>query len=489
MDNERRGFGRLELIFIFLALAYIGYVVYHNQEQRDNADESVVAILEQTATPRPIQSATPMPENALDMQRLSELQTRTPDTVALYLERATLYGEAGDAGAAIADYNEAVRMDGLNAKAYLDRATYYLELGLYDDALRDVQNAQEYAPNNPQVFIQRADIYAAQDKTDSAIDNYNLALEINASLADAYFGRGKVRYGLEQYDLARADFLEAKDRDPDNADILYYLGKAYEQYSEVDVNARNYYEQALELRPDFVAVRVELGTMYSDLAMYDEALEQFTEAIRLDPTNDVAFNNRGFAYDRMGEYRRAVADYTIAIAYDPTDPVSYLNRGSTYYDIDEYQRSVDDLTFVIENDPENHVAYNNRALSLEQLGDIDGALADYAVSISLQPVEETGLEHYNRGILYYRQEMYREAEGDLLRAATYLPDDPDVFLALGDLYDQLGNLELAVDNYNRHIQLAGNDARSRAAQFVDTYSIPPTPIATLEPSATKSEGD
>ena len=39
---------------------------------------------------------------------------------------------------------------------------------------------------------------------------------------------------------------------------------------------------------------------------YDEAIRDYTEAIRLDPKNAKAYRNRGLAYRRLGKYDEAI---------------------------------------------------------------------------------------------------------------------------------------------------------------------------------------
>jgi tetratricopeptide (TPR) repeat protein len=59
------------------------------------------------------------------------------------------------------------------------------------------------------------------------------------------------------------------------------------------------------------------GVAYRIKANYAQAIDDFNEAIRLEPNYANAFNNRGVAYKNMGELDRAVADYDQAIAIKP----------------------------------------------------------------------------------------------------------------------------------------------------------------------------
>jgi tetratricopeptide (TPR) repeat protein len=49
----------------------------------------------------------------------------------------------------------------------------------------------------------------------------------------------------------------------------------------------------------------------------DRAIADFTQVIRLNPTDAMAYNNRGKAYTDKKDYARAIADFTEALRLDP----------------------------------------------------------------------------------------------------------------------------------------------------------------------------
>ena len=62
------------------------------------------------------------------------------------------------------------------------------------------------------------------------------------------------------------------------------------------------------------------------MEQYKRAIQDYAEAIRLDPQNASAYNNRGSAYDDLGQYERAIQDYDEAIRLDPQYADAYANR-------------------------------------------------------------------------------------------------------------------------------------------------------------------
>jgi tetratricopeptide (TPR) repeat protein len=53
---------------------------------------------------------------------------------------------------------------------------------------------------------------------------------------------------------------------------------------------------------------------------WDLAIEEYTEGIRLNPNDAVAYHNRGAAYANKGDYASAIKDYENALNIDPNSP-------------------------------------------------------------------------------------------------------------------------------------------------------------------------
>ena len=66
--------------------------------------------------------------------------------------------------------------------------------------------------------------------------------------------------------------------------------------------------------------------MYAKLESYDKAINNYDEAIKINPAYTSAFNNRGNSYSELGNYNNAIEDFTRAIKIEP-------DNGQTYYNL------------------------------------------------------------------------------------------------------------------------------------------------------------
>ena len=67
--------------------------------------------------------------------------------------------------------------------------------------------------------------------------------------------------------------------------------------------------------------------MWNKIGLFDRAIAESSEAIRLNKRFAKAYNNRGVAYSRKREYDKAVADFNEAIKLNSRDASAYFNRG------------------------------------------------------------------------------------------------------------------------------------------------------------------
>jgi tetratricopeptide (TPR) repeat protein len=113
--------------------------------------------------------------------------------------------------------------------------------------------------------------------------------------------------------------------------------------------------------PDDADAYYKRGTAWLDKGELDEAIADFTQAIRLDPESPEPYSERGVAWYLKGEYDKATADCSEAIRLNPKDEMAYGNRGLTWCCKGEYGKATADYNEVIRLDPNNADAYNNLA--------------------------------------------------------------------------------------------------------------------------------
>src|ERR1039458_5982830 len=91
------------------------------------------------------------------------------------------------------------------------------------------------------------------------------------------------------------------------------------------------YASFLRRHPDSSRGFLAYGTFLNDIGDEEAGKVQFENASQIDPKNPAAWNNLANYYGENGPLTNAFADYAQAIELDPTEPVYYQNLATTVY--------------------------------------------------------------------------------------------------------------------------------------------------------------
>ena len=126
---------------------------------------------------------------------------------------------------------------------------------------------------------------------------------------------------------------------------------------------------------------------------YAKALADYTEAVRIDPKNSKAYNNRGLVYQARGDIDRAIADFNEAQRLSPKTTSVYVNRGTLYARQSEFDKALADFSEAIKIDPQCIGAYRLRASVYEAMGFKTKAMADLRLAAKVYKPKYDTIAH------------------------------------------------------------------------------------------------
>jgi len=266
---------------------------------------------------------------------------------------------------------------------------------------------------------------------------------------------------------------------PDYAPAYAGLGEAYWQGYEANRGrawldkAKVSCEKALNTAPKLAEGHICLGNLYNETGHYNEAVEQFRQALATDHDNADSLSGLADAYKNMGNGSAAEETYKKAVALRPQYWAVYNRLGIFYFGEARYADAAAEFEKVIELTPDNTHGYYNLGAMYILEGKYDAAVAASLRSIQLQP---TMSAYSNLGTAYFYQHRYPDAVTAFEKARSL--DDQD-YLNWGNLGDALywtqNRRPESVAAYKRAIELGQSrlqdnpkDATTRA--FVASYS-------------------
>jgi len=148
------------------------------------------------------------------------------------------------------------------------------------------------------------------------------------------------------------------------------------------------------------------GIGYRFKGDYDRAIQDYNQAIKLNPKFAGAYNNRGVALERKNEYDRAISDYDQAIKLKPSAE-AHFNRGNAQLGRSHYDRAIDDYNQAIKLKPDFAAAFDNRCWARAVVGILKPALADCNEALRLRPNNAATLE--SRGFIFLKMSHFDAA--------------------------------------------------------------------------------
>ncbi len=398
------------------------------------------------------------------MSDFSEAIRLDPEYQWAYANRGNVYKSLDQYEQAIADYTEAIRIDPQYAWAYTLRGQAYEHQGEYEKAIADYTEAIRIYPQYDWAYALRGLAYEQQDEYEKAIADYTEAIRIDPQYDSAYALRGQAYEHQSEYEKAIADYTEA---------IRIYPGRLENCASGSFEYQKVCYTQLLQRSPNDAKDYINRGKAHTFLGEFEKAVEDYTEAIRIDPTKEEAYKLRGdLYYSRLDEPEKAIADYSEVLRVNP-NVILHCSEGSTAFQVACY-------TELIRTNPVDGSAYYHRGEAYEFLKEYDKALLDYDEAIRINP--QVASFYIKRGDLYfYKLNQPEKASRDYAEAVRIDPDqtctgnssfqvvcytnailnDPsnlELYRNRGKAYSDLKEYEKAILDFTNAIRLKPNDA-------------------------------
>jgi len=305
---------------------------------------------------------------------------------------AISYNNVGMVYSGIGDYPKALMYVGqalniqkeLLGEKHINTALSYNNIGEINTLMGNYQNALEYFqwayniqieilgeehPNTVLVrnnlagiYIKKGIDYFILNDNDLVINALTQAIkmipakgEIYAIRAAAYYQKGDTEAAMT--DINKSIDLGCKDALGQAAKLILEKGNIHLKNNDFD-QAITEYTMAVRLYPNYTTAYNIRGNAYYSKKDYNQAIADYSQAIRLNPNEAVYYSNRAGSYSCKGNYDRAIMDYSESIRLNPNNANTYSRRGNIYYFNRDYDRAIADYETVLKIDPNNANAMN-----------------------------------------------------------------------------------------------------------------------------------
>jgi tetratricopeptide (TPR) repeat protein len=205
-----------------------------------------------------------------------------------------------------------------------------------------------------------------------------------------------------------------------------------------------------------------MGLFYQGTGRTDQAYRVFSELIKKYPADVSFYFSRANLLYMKGDKDGAKSDLDKAVLQNPTSFEVYLKRGlflrvtgQKDMAIIDLKKAISLLTTYLDKNPENMALLSLRPEILEQIGDLDGALADYEKYLTLMPMNYKALKQKAR--IEFSRKQWQESHETLTLLIENYPPEPDFFSKRSFIHLQLGDRSQALADQNKAKNLSPNE--------------------------------
>ncbi len=196
------------------------------------------------------------------------------------------------------------------------------------------------------------------------------------------------------------------------------------------------------------------------------AFTLLTTALFSQSKEDVALNNQAVALMDEGKYQEALPYLDKLNARDTANYIYRYNRAVTLFNLKQFNGAIAEYKYLHSLIPEQSEYVFQLGNSYEHLDSSDIAISYYTKAIELDP--DHFIYFFKRGTLYLKQEKFKEAVADFSASIEINPKHHNSYHNRGIALYNLGNQTQACDNWCQAEQLGNTFSKSHLNQFCNT---------------------
>src|SRR5215469_11051597 len=311
------------------------------------------------------------------------------------------------------------------AQAYyhFSRGRLLDDQGQSSQAIDEFKKALDLDPNNSLIYSEMAESYVRNNRVREALDNATKAIQLDQD-------------NIEAHKLLSTVYLQTISR----------ANAQQPPTSETISNAVHEFEEIVRIDPTERQSFLMLGRLYQIKGDRDKATEIYKQFLGIEPGNEDGVTALAKLHMDAGNYKEAVDLLEQFITQRPDSDGALQTLGEAYSDLQEYSKSADAYKRAAEIDPDDIEIKKAQAQSLFMADKFDDAVKLYEDLAKAAP--DDGLSLLRLGQIYRREGKYDNARQYLQKAAQSFPDSVEVQFNIVMLDHDDGRLEDALKRAN-----------------------------------------
>ena len=213
------------------------------------------------------------------------------------------------------------------------------------------------------------------------------------------------------------------------------------QYNE----AIEEFNKALKINPKHLEADYHLGLCYYQQKNLQRALIYFHQALKLNPKEERIHQVLGFCYLDLKETHKAIEEFKQILALNPDSQDGHLGLGFCYLELKQTERTLEEFKQVLKLCPQNDRAHLGLGLHYKYNQQLDKAIDEFNLALKINT--KIWVAHQNLGEIYLERKMYNLAQLEFEQVLQLDTDNTSACQMLGYVYKRQGKDSLAVNEF------------------------------------------
>src|SRR4051812_44858560 len=402
------------------------------------------------------------------VSNLEHLVHDSPELPLPHFYLGLAYASQGQAGRAIAAFNDSVERNSSFIWAYVSLGELYDQQGSPKLALEFANKALRHNARFVPALLLQAKAYMQMGELDNAADKLIRLLAYQPSSAAVLERLAVVRIAQKQYRAAEEHLESALQTSPTYGPALLDLVRLYALQKQPG-RILDRVQKQLRRAPNESNLYEILGGVHLDRQDYTQAEQAFSTALKLNPSATVALLQLSRLYATQGRTSEAIASSNRLVELHPDYLPGYVLLGSLYERSGDVSGAERTYRAVLQREEDYAPALNNLAwLYCESGGNLDMAL-NFAQKAKARLPDDPAVSD-TLAWIEYRKGLYDSAISELEEATRQSSRNPTYQYHLGMALWKAGKTPRAKRALKQALDLqlpsnAARDARTVLAQL------------------------
>ena len=185
-------------------------------------------------------------------------------------------------------------------------------------------------------------------------------------------------------------------------------------------DAAAFYQQVLAIDPRNHEAAIRLAWCYKERGDNANAIRSFADAVAHFPADETLQNDFGLALADSGNFEQAIEHYQAAIRLNSTYVAARINLSKALFSLGKYPESSEQLKIASELDPRSYDAFFTAGLMLATLKNYPASERMFHAAVQLRP--ESAEAFNDLGIVQAAQGFFNDSVDNFIKAVKLNPD-------------------------------------------------------------------